>query len=276
MTAGDAKANGENGASKLLICAACQLAFYCNRECQRGAWPIHKFLCTTMSASNANLREFDAKSIAEAPRHIRRALARGRNVVKHPLAEEVSREFGLFGNKFSLIFEEAYCRAMESLDSKGKSYFALGIDAERIPDPPDSSRPWARFRIKSARLYTFKEIFSFFGPDFRLEDVLATMSPTLKLAQQRTRPDEGRIVGINLLRRVFRTLNVIVPLMECIQFALCAVPVVDVREGRVPATTAPDPSSESMRTSIRTKRWEHDLIAKVEHLCGRAYVEEAD
>ncbi|EMD35381.1 hypothetical protein CERSUDRAFT_96497 [Gelatoporia subvermispora B] len=215
--------------------------------------------------------------MAEAPRQLQVALAHGRDTARYPLAEEVSQEFALFAMKFYNIFREAYCRSIETPESRGKGRFILGIDAERIPSPSLSSRPWTRFRINSARCMTPTEVPSFLGPDFNAQELLAKIAPTFDYFEQKNRPDEDEFIGIYLLRGVFKTLSGIVPVCGCTQFPIYSVPTADVLAGKVPMSSvigAPDPSTESTSTSLRRQTWEQDLIAKVERLCGRAYIEE--
>ncbi|EMD35380.1 hypothetical protein CERSUDRAFT_96496 [Gelatoporia subvermispora B] len=163
---------------------------------------------------------------------------------------------------------------MGTLESRIKKCTILGIDAERVVNPSLSSRPWTRFRIKSVRSMTLAEIPSFLGPEFDIEEFFAKVGPTLVYHEQRNRPDEGKFVGTYLLRGVYETVR----LLECTQVPLCAVPTVDVLAGKVPMNSVigvPTSSTESTSSSPRRQTWEQDLIAKVERICGRAYIEDA-
>ncbi len=40
---------------KLLTCGRCRSVYYCSRECQTAAWPMHKKICSELSANHAAL-----------------------------------------------------------------------------------------------------------------------------------------------------------------------------------------------------------------------------
>lgn len=60
----------KKGTSILPVCKGCQSACYCNRECQRRAWPTHKQYCKKVGEQGSALAILPSELLFEVFRHL--------------------------------------------------------------------------------------------------------------------------------------------------------------------------------------------------------------
>lgn len=87
----------------MLKCSGCQYVYYCNRECQKQAWPIHKAECVC-------LRRANGKIIPDAARTMARIILKlndGGDTEKGYYTEKFYRKFkDLMSRKAEMVVEQ--------------------------------------------------------------------------------------------------------------------------------------------------------------------------
>ncbi|OCH94029.1 hypothetical protein OBBRIDRAFT_789735 [Obba rivulosa] len=245
----------ESKGKKLLMCSACKDAWYCNRECQLADRKEHKLPC---SLRQLHLKVVEADDVEHALVAPQASLPR--DTIKKPLLTDFAEEFHAFASRFRLDFMEAFVLARASeLQASPEVPKVLYVRVVRVKNPATSSKPWSRFDIRSADLYTFPEL------QKAMPRALQNVTPLAALkASEDIRQEEIRALGHNK-----RMAMVIVSASSASRFS-----------GH--GTTEPfgkvmtQPYVLSEPDDVETiMNWRERLIATVRKKCGRAYIEEA-
>ena len=140
-------------------------------KCQKENWPAHKEQCKT----NTKLR----KQMAEADRLTAMLRMLTGDQSNLPPSSLVHDELGEFLKRFrAMICRAGYCclKIKQNPDAWSKYIFQLRI--ERIPNPPQETKPWERYKVVSGEQLSVAELLEK-GDDFR------TMLPQTERYRQR-------------------------------------------------------------------------------------------
>jgi hypothetical protein len=126
---------------ELSLCRRCRITYYCSRECQRKAWPLHKRVCKVLPSSHVKLVQTLREAIATVKNtpglardllrdareeyHKGSFFARSSSAVSDPLCHTIT--MAEMGQRGVMIFDSA--GQTETTDASRKASKSVGLKA---------------------------------------------------------------------------------------------------------------------------------------------------
>lgn len=177
--------------ARLMVCSSCKITSYCvspfntdltpySRQpsltafyvffsqsitCQKADWQFHKEACKTNSGFRRSMALQDELERLDSYVH---------NTRPRPSTLQVNGEMGEFLKRFRPVLCQASyrCFGVQQGHSDAWRHNVFVVTIARLDDPPEDSRPWARYTVVDAKATRIAELVDELGED--------ALRPTLK------------------------------------------------------------------------------------------------